>query len=209
MQSVDETGVRQYANVMTEIKRRSRVVHHFMGAQNAALYMPTTTETISLQFRKIFELIAFASLSANKKLYAAAYANFAKHWEASQLIANLRGINPDFYPVPIVITPAPEPKITSVFTRRADGFLTAKELVEAHGRCGKLLHAANPFGKPIDYEFYRQSFQQWLALIIALLNTHEVRLPGEANFWLIQIGDFSKDDVSYNIFAPAVGIEGF
>ena len=104
MQSVDETGVRQYTNVMTEIKRRSRVVHHFMGAQNAALYMPTTTETIGLQFRKIFELIAFASLSANKKLYAAAYANFAKHWEASKLIANLHRINPDFYPVPIVIT---------------------------------------------------------------------------------------------------------
>ena len=82
--------------------------------------MPTTTETIGLQFRKIFELIAFASLSANKKLYAAAYANFAKHWEASKLIANLHRINPDFYPVPIVITPAAEPKITSVFTRRAD-----------------------------------------------------------------------------------------
>jgi hypothetical protein len=81
MQSVDETGVRQYANVMVEIKRRFRVIDHFMSGKNAAIYMPTTVETIGLQFRKILELIAFASLTANKKLYATAYANFSKHWE--------------------------------------------------------------------------------------------------------------------------------
>jgi hypothetical protein len=74
LQSVGETGIRQYTNVMVEIKRRSRVIDHFMSGKNAAIYMPTTTETIGLQFRKIFELIAFASLAANKKLYATAYA---------------------------------------------------------------------------------------------------------------------------------------
>src|ERR1700730_13476112 len=150
MQSVDETGIRQYANVMVEIKRRSRVIDHFMSGKNAAIYMPTTTETIGVQFRKTFELIAFASLAANKKLYATAYANFSKHWEAAKLIGNLRRLNPDFYPVPIIITPNPAPNIESAFASRTEGFLTANQLIKAHGRCGNLLHAANPFSQGID-----------------------------------------------------------
>lgn len=153
MESVDESGIRQYANVMVEIKRRSRVIENFISGKNAATYMPTTTETIGLQFRKIFELIAFASLAANRKLYAAAYTNFARHWEASKLIGNLRRLNPDFYPVPIIITPDPAPNVKSAFSRRTEGFLTAAQLIKAHGRCGALLHAANPFGKGIDYDF--------------------------------------------------------
>ena len=209
MQSVDETGIRQYANVMVEIKRRSRVIDHLMSGKNAAIYMPTTTETIGLQFRKTFELIAFASLAANKKLYATAYANFSKHWEASKLIGNLRRLNPDFYPVPVTVTPDPAPNIKSEFTARKEGFLTATHLIQAHGRCGNLMHAANPFSKTIDYEFYHQAFLEWYVLIIALLNFHQVRLPSEPCFWFIQMGDFSTDDVSYNIFAPLTAAPDF
>jgi hypothetical protein len=204
-QSVDETGVRQYANVMAEIKRRSRVIDHFMSGKSTAVYMPTTAETIGLQFRKIFELIAFASLAANKKLYATAYANFSKHWEASKLIGNLKRLSPDFYPVPIIVTPHPAPSIKSEFAPRKEGFLTANQLINAHGRCGNLLHAANPFGKGIDYEFYHQCFVEWQTLVIGLLNFHQVRLSDEPNFWFIQMGDFSTDDVSYNIFTQVAG----
>jgi hypothetical protein len=205
MQSVDETGVRQYANVMVEIKRRFRVIDHFMSGKNAAIYMPTTVETIGLQFRKILELIAFASLTANKKLYATAYANFSKHREASKLIGNLKRLNPDFYPVPIIVTSHPDPNIQSAFAPRTEGFLTANELIKAHGRCGKLLHAANPFSQGIDYDFYHQCFVEWQRLIIGLLNCHQARLPNERNFWFIQMGDFATDTVSYNIFALFTG----
>jgi hypothetical protein len=88
---------------------------------------------------------------------------------------------------------------------RTEGFLTADQLIKAHGRCGKLLHAANPFGQAIDYAFYHQSFVEWHRLIIGLLNCHQVRLRNDPNMWLIQMGDFSTDDVSYNVFAPFAG----
>jgi hypothetical protein len=205
LQSVDETGIRKYADVMTEIKHRSRVIDHFISGKNSLIYMQTTVETIGLQFRKILELIAFASLTANKKLYANAYANFSKHWEASKLVGNLRRLNPDFYPVPIIATPHPAPHIRGVFAPRTEGFLTADQLIKAHGRCGKLLHAVNPFSQGIDYDFYHQSFVEWHRLIIGLLDHHQVRLPNESNMWVIQMGDFSTDNISYNIFAPFTG----
>src|SRR5438105_4705366 len=62
-----------------------------------------------------------------------------------------------------------------------------------------------PFGRGIDYDFYHQCFGQWFSLVTGLLNSHQVRLPNEPFFWFIQMGDFSSDDVSYNIFGPLKG----
>ncbi|HEY4355114.1 MAG TPA: hypothetical protein VGN16_05135 [Acidobacteriaceae bacterium] len=208
MQPVDESGIRQYSNLMAEIKRRSRVIHALMSGSNSTVYLPTTIETIGLQFRKIFELIAFASLSANKKLYAATYADFAKHWQASKLINNLKRINPaGFYPIPITITPSLKPNVKSEFSRKTKGFLTPDELILAHGRCGKLMHANNPYGQEIDYEFYNRGFSDWFSKIVGLLNAHQVSLAEDTAgvFWLVQINDFSTDDVSYNLFSRVPG----
>jgi hypothetical protein len=75
-----------------------------------------------------------------------------------------------------------------------------------HGCCGDLLHAANPFGKGIDYDFYHQQcFIKWFNLVIALLNFHQVHLLNKPRFWFIQMGDFSTDHVSYNIFSRVTG----
>jgi hypothetical protein len=203
MQKIDETGIRQYLNVMVEIKKRSRVLYDLMSGKNVTAYRPTTVETMGLQFRKIFELIAFASLSANKKLYAQAYANFAKHWEASKLIGNLKRLNPTgFYPKPVDMTSSEQPNIALNFSAKTKGFLTPEDLILAHGRCGSLMHAANPYGKKIDYDFYDKNFGEWYELIVALLNKHEVRLADDpqGGFWLVQMNDFSTDDVSCNFF---------
>jgi hypothetical protein len=64
------------------------------------------------------------------------------------------------------------------------------------------MHAANPYGKKIDYDFYDKNFGEWYELIVALLNKHEVRLADDpqGGFWLVQMNDFSTDDVSCNFF---------
>ena len=58
-------------------------------------------ELVFVQLRKVLELIAFASLTANKDKYCAAHANFATHWRAKSMLEELEKINPDFYPMPI------------------------------------------------------------------------------------------------------------
>ncbi|MDR3775041.1 MAG: hypothetical protein P4L26_16930 [Terracidiphilus sp.] len=59
-----ESDIQKYAEVMKEIKLRTEVIMLFLSGKREALYIPTTVETIGLQFRKTFELIAFASLAA-------------------------------------------------------------------------------------------------------------------------------------------------
>ena len=61
---MDTAHIEKYAVVMKEIKLRKEVIDLFLSGERDAHYEPTTTETLGLQFRKIFELIVFASLAA-------------------------------------------------------------------------------------------------------------------------------------------------
>ena len=65
-----------------------------------------------LQIRKILELIAFASLVANKNVYTAVFSKVSKAWNAGDLLKELEQVNPDFYPVPIFGGRVAQPKFT-------------------------------------------------------------------------------------------------
>ena len=74
----------KYLGCMREIKRRTDVIQRFLGQELHARYLASTAECIALQFRKTLELIALASLVANRKEYAKQRANFSTDWNARQ-----------------------------------------------------------------------------------------------------------------------------
>ena len=86
------------------------------------------------------------------------------------MVKNLRKVNPNFYPNPVVEVPSTVPGTVNGLEKRDADYLTEHELVEAHGRCGALMHAANPFSAPIDYSFYEKVFPTWLTRMTNLLN---------------------------------------
>jgi hypothetical protein len=194
---------------MKEIKLRTEVITLFLSGQREAGYVPTTIETVGLQFRKVFELIVFASLAANQYEYSRVYADFAKHWEAGKLLKNLRKINPNFYPKPVIELSSNSPGVEFELKERDHDYLTQGELAVAHGKCGSLMHAANPFAKPIDYEAYRQAFQSWQTKIVNLLNCHQVQLPDDPGFWLIHMLEDGKGkEVNWYRFERGHAIKG-
>jgi hypothetical protein len=198
-----DSDIQKYAVIMKEIKLRTEVITLFLSGQWESRYTPTTIETIGLQFRKVFELIAFASLTANREIYSSAYADFATHWQAAKLLKNLERINPDFYPKPVTEVPTGQYGVRHELKARAQDYLTQSELVEAHGRCGALMHGANPFGSPIDYDFYQQNFSSWITKYMNLLNNHQVHLVGDTGFWLFHMHEESKgNEVSWYRFEP-------
>jgi hypothetical protein len=200
---LDTTHIEKYAATMKEVKLRMEVISLFLSGQLAAHYLPTTVETIGLQFRKVFELIAFASLSANRQRYSSVYADFTKHWEAAKLLKNLQRINPNFYPKPVIEVQTDRPPALHALEERQQDYLTQNELIKAHGRCGALMHGANPFGKSIEYESYQRRFPIWMARIMNLLNNHQIHLAGETGFWLIHMQEEGKrDEVSWYRFEP-------
>jgi hypothetical protein len=96
---------------MKEMKQRVAVIQQFFAGMVQSGPSLSMIESSGLQFRKIFELIAFASLAANRNEYSASYKDFAKHWKAAKLVRNLRRINPNFYPQPVTEGPPTQPGV--------------------------------------------------------------------------------------------------
>ena len=67
----------KYLGCMREIKHRTDVIQRFLSQEIHARYLASTAECIALQFRKTLELIALASLVANREEYAKQRANFS------------------------------------------------------------------------------------------------------------------------------------
>jgi hypothetical protein len=64
------------------------------------------------------------------------------------------------------------------------------------------MHAANPFGSGIDYNYYKQKLPIWRAQVINLLNSHLIRLVNEPGMWLIHMREEGDDAVHYYVFKP-------
>ena len=182
-----------YKKAMEEIKLRADVIKACLDGR-AKLSGPPRIESAALQLRMIFELIALASLAANKELFAKQSQRFEKHWHPSAIIKNLEKINPNFYPEPISVS---EPDSLGIRThdRSLSGYLTKEELVEAHGKLGNILHSRNPFAKKIDYEQYAKQIILLTNKVVALLATHQIRLLGDEHFYFVLMAEHDRDVV--------------
>jgi hypothetical protein len=199
---VSEPDIQKYCDLMEEVKRRTSVVDFFLRGGGHALYMPTTIESVGLQLRKILELVAFGSLVANKDAYSATYEEFAKHWNARLLLRDLARVNPDFYPKPVVEAPHSDPKVLHQLKDRDPDYLSKDEFERAYEKCGGIMHAENPYGSRIDYEYYRAKLPEWRGQVVNLLNNHQIRLVGEKGFYLVHMKEDRDDKVHYYKFEP-------
>lgn len=198
-----EPDIGKYCYQMEEIKLRINVVNSFVHGQSSAVYIPTSVESACLQIRKILELIAFASLIANKEAYRKVFAKVSKTWNAGDLLKELGCVNPDFYPKPVIELPSKRPGVKSELKDRDQAeYLTKADFVQAYGRCGAIAHAANPFGKGIDYGYYQKVLPHWQEQIMNLLNSHQVHLAGRPEMYLIHMKEDRDDRVHYYRFDP-------
>lgn len=92
----------KYINVLIEIKRRTAVIDAIHSKEINSLFEATTIETAYLQLRKMLELIAFSSLIANINVYSKQYNKFATHYNAHLMFKDMKRVNADFYPKPII-----------------------------------------------------------------------------------------------------------
>ena len=196
---MNNPGSIEYCNLMEKIKIRLGVFDFFTTGQGHALYKPTTAESACLQLRKILELIAMASLIANKEAYSAAHKNFAKHWNAKRIFKDLERINPDFYPRPVIAVPAESPGTDLHFKERDNDFLSKDEFIEVYTKCSTILHAENPFGSNIDYNDYERELPEWREKIFNLLDLHRISLLDNKEIYFIQME--GETDGKVNLYA--------
>jgi hypothetical protein len=189
----------KYINILIEIKRRTAVIDAIYSKEINSLYEATTIETAYLQLRKMLELIAFSSLIANINVYSKQYNKFATHYNAHLMFKDMKRVNADFYPKPIIQTPSQNPDYVSEWSAPANGYLTKDDFLELYEQCGRMMHAENPYGAKIDYDKYLEQLPIWRAKIVCLLNAHTITLLNDSNVYLFQMGDINSNP-SYNVF---------
>ena len=140
-------------------------------------------ECLSVQLRKVLELIAFGSLCANQEKYAEHYENFGKEWRAKRILDKLERIHPDFYPKPLRPF-VKKPDGTKHFPIVEDGFLGREEFEELYDACSAAIHTANPFGSKTAINF-RLPVVGWVDRIRTLLNIHLMHLAGTDTIWVV------------------------
>jgi hypothetical protein len=174
-----------YCHCMEEVKQRIGLVKAILAGLTTTGQEIFNIELIFVQLRKILELIAFASLTANKVKYSAAHANFASHWRAKGMLADLGKINPDFFPVPL---DAPVPLDTGVkhFPRPVDGFLTKDEFVTLYDASSAVIHSRNPFSTKDPVIQIGYSVEEWVLRIQKLLGWHLMHLV-DGDKWVVNI----------------------
>jgi hypothetical protein len=160
---------------MEEIKRRCQLIDKMLKKKLTTNYYYTDTETICLNFRKILELIALASLVSHKEEYAKMKANFANHYHAKHILKDIEKVNPDFYPKPVKLSFEKNNGMKQWIPIKK-GFLTKKEFEYAYDQCSELMHAENPFATPKKLEEIYNNFREWLDKIARLLEHHNIYL---------------------------------
>ncbi len=195
-----------YVQVMAEIKRRTDVTFAFLKDPTKAIYKATQVESMVLQVRMITELVAMASLAANREIFERNEKKFAKHWHPDKILKDIEDINPGFYPAPITEVPSGDPRYKNMLVDMTDGFMTRNELVQVHGRCGDVLHAQNPYGKKTNYGEHAALVQQWMERIKNLLNCHKVQLHDNDCFYIVHMKEEQDDKVHMYRFEKTPGV---
>ncbi len=198
---MSDLELNKYCQVMEEVKQRTNVVEHFLGQPHHALYQAAAIDSACLQVRKILELVALGSLVANQDIWNGSLRELRNAWNANDILKRLRTVNPDFYPQPVIEVPMTGP-VKSDIKNLAEGFLTEAMFGELYGRLGEILHAKNPLGPPMDYDYWLKAIPEEMNLIIKLLNSHKIKLLNNPNMFLIHMKDQSDGNVKGYVFEP-------
>ena len=195
-----DPDIQAYTSVMEEIRRRTTLVSALFSNQVTVMYKATQVESMVLQVRMITELIALASLAANKEIFEENQRKFEKHWHPSKILKDVEGLNPSFYPKPILEVPSSTAGVKRDLVAVTTGFMARDELIEVHGRCGSALHAQNPYGKARDYGAYENMIPTWMERIMRLLNCHQIRLLDSERLYVVHMKEPQDDRVHMYTF---------
>lgn len=191
---MEEMNLKKYANIMREIKFRvNTLIVNIHNSPDDIINI----ESRYLQIRKVLELISLASLVANEDEFKKHSDKYNKMYNARLILQDIKRINPNYYPQPIREY---RNENKNMWVNRKDGFLTEKEFVKLYEKCGKLMHAQNPFSTPIDYAKYQLDLPNWIDKIMVLLNSHTIQLIDSNDVYLIHMQEDGDDEIHYYTF---------
>ena len=192
-----------YCALMGEVKMRVHAVLEVLKGHRSTSFQNTNIEFMCLQIRKILELISMGALVVNQDEFQAVGQRSSQYRNARLRHQDIERLHPGFYPIPVNEVPSKEEGIVNDLQDKTSGFLTREDFVTIYEKCGKILHAYNPFGSRYDYDFYKSKIKEWLTLIMELLSVHLINIKGGKGFYLIHMNEKGIKGVHGYFFGPA------
>ena len=188
-----EKKLQLYRERMQEIVYRLDVVEAFIRGDRNALYMPTTVESIYLQFRNVLELIATASLVMNDSAMNVLQQDGWRTWHAGDILDVVEMVNPTyFYPIPtrLVERNTSNQKVgvdgyRGEFEDFKGDYLTREKFSTLYDICSKTVHIPSLFDKRPYIKSEKKCKQLlkqasgWRQRTIALVMHHRFMLAGD------------------------------
>jgi hypothetical protein len=174
-----------YVGYIAEVRPKLDVIQDFIDGRATTGVEAYNNEFVFLQLRKTLELIAFASLTANKDVYSAVHEKFSEHWRAKAMLDELQKVNPDFYPDPYDPPQETAPGVKH-FPKPSDSYMTKSDFVILYNAASAFLHVRNPFtakASPIDILY---PVQEWVVRIRRLLLWHVMHLVS-GDKWVVNV----------------------
>ncbi len=183
----------EYQKIMEEIKRRIEVITALLDKSVSLPFQATQVETTLLQVRMVLELLALSSLAANREIFEANQKKFRDSWKVAKIVNDVRRLNPNFYPIPLLHTNFEGLDRLDEIT---EGSLTLEELINIHGQCGERLHALNPYDSSFELDYFEKNIPLWMNKLMRLLALHKIRLLDDDVFFLVYMEDPATKNVS-------------
>ncbi len=183
----------EYQKIMEEIKRRIEVITALLDKSVSLPFQATQVETTLLQVRMVLELLALSSLAANREIFEANQKKFRDSWKVAKIVNDVRRLNPNFYPIPLLHTNFEGLDRLDEIT---EGSLTLEELIKIHGQCGERLHALNPYDSSFELDYFEKNIPLWMNKLMRLLALHKIRLLDDDVFFLVYMEDPATKNVS-------------
>ena len=202
-----------YTGCMNDLLSRMRMVRAACTREITTGVELFDTEFVYLQFRKMLEAIAFASIAANKDAYTSVRSRaIGTDWRAKKILEIVEDLNPQFYPQPLKYSHFDMVDGRKIHRLQPadDGALTKAEFVELYDYCGDILHTRNPYSGDYPVINVRLDGLTWLSRIEQLVRLHSVRLLSGV-MWVGAVPDidgrvhtYTGEPVSEAIPIPAI-----
>ena len=191
-----------YCSCMEDVKSRLSIVKSVAKGQLSTGNELFNYELVSVHLRKSLELIAFASMTANKEIYQEAHSGFANHWKAKEMLTSLRRLHPGFYPQPIKLDHV-KSSGAKHFERVEGGYLTQYDFVTLYDLCSEVLHTWNPFTKKERHIDFKLSVAEWTQRIERLLQLHLIQFVDRPEIWVVDMAHSTDGKVHAFKAAPS------
>ena len=182
------THINTYLDLMHEVKRRHLSLQTAFNEPYRLMFQAVVIDHCYLQIRKMLELIAFSTLSANQHALSAVQHGKTRDYHAEKVLRSIERKFGQVYPRPIHQRMDPRPGVRADFADLTEGFLTRAEFAALYDECGNVLHGRNPFRKPLDLDYYWPRIPEWSGKIRALLDSHIATIVNDPHMHLIQMG---------------------